>query len=76
MRIDVFLCFCYDVIGGDNMSTEAHIRASMEYNKKRDCLVIRPDNTTGAAIREAAEKAGQSVQQYILQAVKERMERE
>lgn len=55
------------------MSTEAHIRASMEYNKKRDCLVIRPDKETGKTIRDAAAKAGQSVQQYILQAVTKRI---
>lgn len=58
------------------MSTEAHIKAAMKYNKNRDCLVIRPDNNTGRAIREAAAKAGQSVQQYILQAINMRMEHE
>lgn len=54
------------------MSTEAQIRASVKYAKKMDQLVIRPDKETGKAIREAAAKAGQSVQQYILQAVMER----
>lgn len=58
------------------MSTEAQIRASVKYNKSRDYFGIRPDKETGEAIRWAAAKAGQSVQRYILQAVKERMEQE
>lgn len=58
------------------MSTEAQIRASMKYNNSRDYFVIRPDIETGKKIRDAAEKACQSLQQYILQAVIDRMERE
>lgn len=56
------------------MSTEAQIRASAKYNKSRDYFGIRPDKETGARIREAAAKAGQSAQKYILQAVGERIE--
>ena len=38
--------------------------------------MIRPTKEEGAAIRAAAASVGQSVQAYILQAVRERMERE
>lgn len=55
------------------MSTEAEKRAVANYQKKRDNIMIRPDKDTGAQIRQAAADAGQSVQQYILQAVIFRM---
>lgn len=55
------------------MSTEAQIRASVKYNKSRDYFGLRPDKETGQAIRLAAKKAGQSVQQYILEAIERRM---
>ena len=55
------------------MSTEAQIKASLKYNKSRDYFGLRPDKQTGAEIRQAAKDAGQSVQAYILQAVKDRM---
>ena len=38
--------------------------------------MIRPGKEEGAEIRQAAANACQSVQGYILQAIKERMERE
>lgn len=55
------------------MSTEAEKRAVANYQRKRDNIMIRPDKDTGAQIRQAAADAGQSVQQYILQAVIFRM---
>lgn len=55
------------------MSTEAEKRAVLNYQKKRDNIMIRPDKDTGAQIRKAAADAGQSLQQYILQAVTARM---
>lgn len=58
------------------MSTEAQIKASVKYNKSRDYFGLRPDKKTGKAIREAAANAGQSVQQYILQAVQKRIEQD
>lgn len=58
------------------MSTEAQKRASTNYNRKQDNIMVRPNKEEGAAIRAAAAAAGQSVQGYILQAVRERMERE
>lgn len=38
--------------------------------------MIRPTKEIGAKIRAAAAAAGQSNQQYILQAVRERMDRD
>lgn len=55
------------------MSTEAEKRAVLNYQKKRDNIMLRPDKGTGAQIRKAAADAGQSLQQYILQAVTARM---
>lgn len=54
--------FRYNKSGGDSMSTEAQIKASVKYNKSRDYFGLRPDKETGKAIRDAAAKAGQSVQ--------------
>lgn len=61
---------------GDTMSTEAQKKASIEYNRSRDNIMVRPTKETGAEIRAAAAAAQQSVQAYVLQAVAERMERE
>lgn len=58
------------------MSTEAQKRASAEYNRRQDNIMVRPSKEKGAEIRAAAAAAGQSVQRYILDAVDQRMERE
>lgn len=58
------------------MRTEAQKKASIKWNSSRDNIMIRPDKETGAQIRQAAADAGQSVQQYILQAVNDRMKTE
>lgn len=47
-----------------------------KYQEKRDAIMLRPTKEEGQEIREAAAAAGLSVQAYILQAVRERMERE
>ena len=57
-------------------TSEAQKRASYKWNSSRDNITIRPDKETGAQIRQAAADAGQSVQQYILQAVNDRMKTE
>lgn len=44
--------------------------------KKLDAMLIKPYKAEGAAIRAAAAAAGQSLQGYILQAVRARMEQE
>lgn len=54
----------------------AHTRASAKYNKSRDSITIRPTKEDGAQIRDDAERAGQSIQNYILQACQERRERD
>lgn len=56
--------------------SEAKKKANAKWNASKDNLMIRPSKEEGAAIRAAATAASQSNQQYILQAVRERMERE
>lgn len=58
------------------MSTDAQKRASTNYNRKQDNIMVRPSKEEGAAIRSAAAAAGKSVQGYVLEAVREKMERE
>ena len=58
------------------MSTDAQRAAVLRHQAKLDRIVIQPEKEEGAIIRRAAANAGQSVQGYILQAIKERMERE
>lgn len=58
------------------MASPAQIRANVRYNRSRDSITIRPSKEDGAAVRQAAAAAGQSVQGYIMQACSERMQRE
>ena len=58
------------------MSTEAQKRASTNYNRRQDNIMIRPNKEEGAAIRAAAAAAGMSVQAYVLRAVRVWMEHE
>ena len=46
------------------------------YNATCDYISIRPKKPIGAAIRAAAQAAGQSLQAYVVQACMERMTRE
>ena len=55
------------------MSTEAEKRAVANYQKNRDAIMLRPSKEEGQTIRAAAALAGQSVQAYVLDAVRERM---
>ena len=57
------------------MSTDAQKRASTNYNRKQDNIMVRPNKEEGATIRAAAAAAGKSVQGYVLEAVREKMER-
>lgn len=57
------------------MATEAHIKANIKYNRSRDAITLRIPKEDGAQIRQAAQDAGQSVTAYIMQAVKEYMEK-
>lgn len=59
------------------MALSAAKRASdKRHQDKLDVLKIQPYKAEGAAIRAAAAAAGQSVQAYILEAVRQRMQRE
>ena len=58
------------------MSTDAEKRAVLNYQRSRDNLMVRPTKEEGQRIREHAAEAGESVQGYILDAVRERMDRE
>ena len=49
---------------------------NIEYNRSRDAITLRPSKEEGAKIRQAAKDAGQPLQQYVWQAVRERMERD
>lgn len=51
-------------------------QSNAKYNAKCDPIQIRPLKPAGAAIRAAADAAGQSLQSYIMQAVQDRMTRE
>lgn len=57
------------------MATEAHIKANIKYNRSRDAITLRIPKEDGAQIRRAAQDAGQSVTAYIMQAVKEYMDK-
>lgn len=56
--------------------SEAKKRNNANYTAKCDYINVRPLKPEGAAIRAAAAAAGQSLQGYILQAVRTRMEQE
>ena len=58
------------------MSTDAKRAGNARHQAKLDRIVIQPEKEEGTMIRQSASNAGQSVQGYILQAIKERMERE
>lgn len=57
------------------MATEAQIKANVKYNRSKDNIMIRPDKDEGKQIRQAAADAGKSVQAYILQALREYMDK-
>lgn len=50
--------------------SDAHKRASAKWNASRDNIMIRPEKEEGQKIRDAAARAGQSVQTFILNAVR------
>ena len=58
------------------MSTDAKRAGNARHQAKLDRIVIQPEKEEGPIIRQSAANVGQSVQGYILQAIKERMERE
>lgn len=54
--------------------SDAHKRASAKWNASRDNIMIRPEKEEGQKIRDAAARAGQSVQTFILNAVRRELE--
>lgn len=61
------------------MYTEAHNKANQKYQRKAyDQTLIRfrkDGDMTLEAVREAAERSGESLQGFILSAIREKMER-
>ena len=53
-----------------------HIEAVKRCQQKTDSIMLRPYLAEGQAIRQAAIRAGQPVSVYILDAVRERMNRD
>ena len=56
--------------------TEAKKRNNANYTAKCDYINVRPLKAEDAAIHAAAEASGKSLQKYILEAVRARMEQE
>lgn len=57
------------------MASEAQIKANIKYNRSRDSITLRIPKEDGAQIRQAAADEGKSVTAYIMQAVKEYMDK-
>jgi len=58
------------------MPSEAKKRCNAEHIKKLDQIKIQPYAEEGKLIREAAAAAGQSLQAYVLDAIRQRIERD
>lgn len=56
------------------MSTDAKRRGNAAYQKRQDALTVRPSKAEGARIRAAAAQSGQSVQAYILDTLRARLD--
>ena len=54
----------------------SRVRASVKWAKSRDTITLRPTKAEGARIRSAAEAAGISLQEYVLEAVRSRIQHE
>lgn len=55
---------------------ERNMDSVKKYQSKRNAIMLRPSAEEGEAIRLAAKAAGQSVQRYVLDAIRERMEQD
>lgn len=58
------------------MPTEAKRAGNARHMAKLDTIKIQPYKEEGQRIREAAAAAGQSLQAYILDAIRQRMDRD
>ena len=80
--IDYFMLSCYHVYmtikkGAAHMAaTKAHLDGNARHMAKLERIVIQPYKEEAQAIRAAAQAAGQTMTQYILQAIRQRMESE
>ena len=52
-------------------TSDAQKRATINYNRRQDNIMIRPSKERGAVIRAAAANEGQSVQAFILRVLEE-----
>ena len=72
--VDVLFQLWYHRMGGDSMPTsESQKRASIAYNRRQDSITLRPSKEEGQKIRDAAQKAGKSLQGYILDILRKNM---
>lgn len=58
------------------MATKAKLEGNARHMATLDNIMVRPPKEEGQQIRAAAAAAGKSLQGYILEAVREKMERE
>lgn len=56
--------------------SEARKRANIKYNRSMDQITLRPSKERGAAVRAAAQAAGQPLQVWIMETLEERLQRE
>lgn len=57
-------------------TSAAQLRAAAKWEKTQDRFALRFPAGDGQALRDAAERAGQSVNAYTLQAIRERIARD
>lgn len=63
-------------MAGEYKGMECQKQAVRKYQQTRDQITLRPSKEDGAQIRQAAQDAGQSVTAYIMQAVREYMDKQ
>lgn len=56
------------------MATEAQIKASVAHNKKMGSITIRPSKDIDAEIRQAAADANETLSEFILKSVQQRID--
>ena len=58
------------------MATKAKLEGNKKHQDKLDRIIIQPYEDEGKVIRLAAAQAGESLQGYVLKAIRQRMESE
>lgn len=64
----------YSDMGKYNGYTDARKKANKKYQDSLDSFSVRTTKEHGQAIRDAAKQAGQSLNQYVLDAIDMKME--